>query len=97
MAAKRTAGEQTTAVKALATAHRRGRPIGATNKHSNGTKPGEEVMSEFWTVEEACEILNIGTSTGYRLIAMGEFPVKARKIGNLIRIGKADLAAYIGG
>lgn len=49
------------------------------------------------SVEEACEILGIGTSTGYRLVRAGTFPVKVRMIGATRKVLKAEMTRYLNG
>lgn len=48
---------------------------------------------EIITIDEMCEILNIGKNTAYRLLANQE--VAAFKIGRLWKIPKNSVLAYI--
>lgn len=48
---------------------------------------------EIITIDEMCEILNIGKNTAYRLLANQE--IQAFKIGRLWKIPKSSILAYI--
>lgn len=48
--------------------------------------------SDVLNVEQMCEILNISTKTGYRLLKTGQ--IQNLKVGRAYRIPKAHLVAY---
>ena len=48
---------------------------------------------EIITIDEMCEILNIGKNTAYRLLANQE--IQAFKIGRLWKIPKSSIVTYI--
>lgn len=62
-----------------------------------GRRGFEFLDAETWTIEESCRLLGIGTSTGYRLVAAGEFPIPVKKIGNVRKILKSDMTRYLAG
>lgn len=47
------------------------------------------------TFAEACAILDISPSTGYRLAAKGEFPIRVLQIGGSKKISRRELDAYL--
>lgn len=49
--------------------------------------------SEILTLEDVCEILNIGKNTAYRLLATNE--LSGFKIGHIWKIPRTNLEAYI--
>ena len=50
-------------------------------------------MSELITIDELCKILNIGTSTAYRLLQ--EHSIDAFKIGKVWKIPKKSVNIFI--
>lgn len=44
----------------------------------------------------ACRALNISRSKGYELLAVGEFPIPALRVGSIWRFRAADLRSYLG-
>jgi len=49
------------------------------------------------SIAQACELLGIGTSTGYALAARHEFPVRIVTIGATRKILKADMDRFLAG
>ena len=50
-----------------------------------------------YTLAEACRILGISDSTGFRLIAHGRFPVPLLRIGSAWKVARPVLDAYLAG
>ena len=49
------------------------------------------------SVAEAARVMGIGSSTAYRLIDAGEFPLPVQRIGGLRKILRADLERWAAG
>ena len=75
----------------------------ATPRKRNRRPPDPEAAGTL-TIEQACRLLGIGTSTGYALAKKGEpygepgrFPVRIVLIGSTRKILKADMDRYLSG
>ena len=49
--------------------------------------------NDILTVDELCEVLNIGKNTAYKLLKNGD--IKSIKIGRIYRIPKKSIKEYI--
>ena len=49
--------------------------------------------NDILTVDELCEVLNIGKNTAYRLLKNGD--IKSIKIGRIYKIPKKNVKKYI--
>ena len=49
------------------------------------------------SIAEAAQIIGIGTSTAYRLVDSGEFPVPVQRFGGVRRVLKSDLRRWADG
>jgi excisionase family DNA binding protein len=47
-------------------------------------------------LEPTCHAIGISRSKGYELLAAGEFPIPALRVGNQWRFRLTDLRAYLG-
>lgn len=52
-----------------------------------------EQYKDVLTVEELCEVLQIGKKLAYRMIRSGEIP--ARRLGRIYRISKKSVIDYL--
>lgn len=55
------------------------------------------VRRETLTMREACAILGIHESTGYRLAAAGKFPVRVLDVGWSKKVSRSELERYLNG
>ncbi|MET8982102.1 hypothetical protein ABZX85_41620 [Streptomyces sp. NPDC004539] len=47
-------------------------------------------------VQDAFRAMNIGSTNGYALINLGEFPIEVLRFGRVYRVRRADLLAFLG-
>lgn len=51
----------------------------------------------FVRIAEVCEVLGMSTEGAYKAIAKGRFPLPVERIGNLWKVRRADLDAFVAG
>lgn len=49
------------------------------------------------TLAEACAVLGVSSSTGYRLAKRGDFPVRVLQVGWSKKVSRDELDAYLAG
>jgi excisionase family DNA binding protein len=65
----------------------------ATDNNVKGGAHGRQNDAEWISVAEVQEILGIGRTKAYELVATGE--IKAARVGRAVRVNRAAVDAYI--
>ncbi|MFD6432853.1 hypothetical protein [Streptomyces venezuelae] len=63
----------------------------------NALTPDEALaLPAMPTAQDAFRALNIGSTTGYKLIEDGEFPIEVLRMGRVFRVRRAELLDALG-